>query len=261
MKEQDQSINQSLDKALGLLKYFTAENPVRGLSEIARLSSIPKATVYRLFNTFEKNGYLRKIDISGKQNQYQLGMKFLELGVLVSEALEIKEIAVPFMRKLRDEINEDVQLVMREKNQAIYVEKLICTHPVRLFTKTGRTASLNAGACPRAILSFLEDDEINQIIEEESFAKYTENTIVQKEKLWELIRRSRKHGYTISFGEMEMQTIGIGAPIFDYRKKVVAAISTAGPVQRFDEEKIDEIIQKVKNTAKEISKALGYKES
>ncbi|QZY54190.1 IclR family transcriptional regulator [Crassaminicella profunda] len=261
MKGQDSSINQSLDKALSLLKYFTAEEPVRGLSEIARLSSIPKATVYRLFNTFEKNGYLRKVDISGKQNQYKLGMKFLELGVIVSEAIEIKEIALPFMKRLRDEINEDVQLVMREKNQVIYVEKLICTHPVRLFTKTGRTASLNAGACPRAILSFLEDDEIKEIFEDESFEKYTENTIVKEEKLWELIKESRKNGYTVSFGEMEMQTIGVGAPVFDYTKKVVAAISTAGPDQRFDKDKIFEIIQKVKNTAKDISKALGYKES
>ncbi|TCO71489.1 IclR family transcriptional regulator [Marinisporobacter balticus] len=260
MTEQDNSINQSLDKALGLLEYFTAENHVRGLSEIARISSIPKATVYRLFNTFKKNGYLTRVDISGKQNQYKLGIKFLELGAIASESIKIKEFALPFMEKLRDELNEDVQLVMREKNYAIYVEKLICTHPVRLFTKTGRTASLAAGACPRAILSFLEDGEIADLLEREPLIKYTENTVMEKRKLWEMIRESRKNGYTISFGEMEPQTIGVGAPIFDYTKKVIAAISTAGPDQRFGQEKFDEIIQKTKKTAMDISKALGYME-
>ncbi|QEK11400.1 IclR family transcriptional regulator [Crassaminicella thermophila] len=259
MKERDHGINQSLDKALSLLNYFTVENPVRGLSEISRLSSIPKATVYRLFNTFEKNGYLRKVDVSGKQNQYKLGMKFLQLGTIVSETIEIKEIALPYMKRLRDELNEDVQLVMRENNHAIYVEKLICSHPVRLFTKTGRTASLNAGACPRAILSFLEDDEIREILDTETLIKYTENTIVEKKKVWEMIKESREKGYTISFGEMEPQTIGVGAPIFDHTKKVVAAISTAGPEQRFHKARFPEIIQKTKQTAMDISKALGYK--
>lgn len=258
MEQQDKRINYSLDKALSLLEYFTAEHPVRGLSEIARISSIPKATVYRLFNTFEKNGYLKKINIDGKQNQYTLGMKFLALGTIVSESIEVKEIAVPYMKKLCKELNEDVQLVMRDHNQAIYIEKFICTHPVRLFTKTGRRASLNAGACPRAILSFLKDEEIEDIVENEQLIKYTENTAVEKEKIWDMILESRRKGYTVSFGEMEPQTAAVGAPIFDYTGKVVAAISTAGPEQRFDATKLPEIIEKTVQTAKEISKALGY---
>jgi DNA-binding IclR family transcriptional regulator len=255
----DNSINQSLDKALSLLEYFDAENPTRGLIEISRLSSIPKATVYRLLNTFEKNGYLVKVDTDGKQGQYKLGMKFLEMGTVVSESIELKEIAFPHMKNLRDEINEDVQLVVRDKNHAIYVEKLISKHPVRLYTKIGRTASLNAGACPRAILSFLKDDEIQAIIENTEFIKYTENTIMDREKLWESIKDSRKNGFTISYSEMEMQTIGIGAPIFDYRKKVIGALSTAGPDQRFTADKFPDIIKKVKDTAMKISRELGYK--
>ncbi len=259
MTDNDSSINQSLDKALSLLEYFTSENPVRGLSEIARLSSIPKATVYRLLNTFEKNGYLIKVNTDGKQSQYKLGMKFLELGTSVSESIELKEVALPYMRELRDDINEDVQLVIRDKNHAIYVEKLISKHPVRLYTKTGRTASLNAGACPRAILSFLDDHEIEEIFQNSEFIKYTENTIVDSDKLWESIRESRKNGYTISYGEMEPQTIGIGAPIFDYTKKVIGAVSTAGPDQRFTEERFLEIIEKIKKTAMNISRNMGYR--
>jgi DNA-binding IclR family transcriptional regulator len=259
MTDNDNSINQSLDKALGLLEYFTDEDPIRGLSEISRLSSIPKATVYRLLNTFEKNGYLIKVNTQGKQAQYKLGMKFLELGTVVSESIEIKEFAVPYMKELRDDINEDVQLVVKDKNQAIYVEKLISKHPVRLYTKIGRTASLNAGACPRAILSFLKDEEIKDIIKNSEFVKYTENTIMDENKLWETIKESRKNGYTISYSEMEMQTIGIGAPIFDYKKNVVGALSTAGPDQRFTEEKFKIIAEKVKESAMKISKKLGYR--
>lgn len=259
MSREQNNINNSLDKALELLNYFTMEVPIRGLSEISRDSSIPKATVYRLFNTFEKNGFLQKVDIEGKQNQYKLGIRFFELGMIVSQSIELKEIAIPFMRKLRDLLNEDVQLAIRENNHAIYIEKLVCTHPVRLFTKIGRIAPLSAGACSRAILSFLDDKDINKILEEEEFEKYTDVTIMNKEELWEKIYESRQMGYTISFGELEPQTVSVGVPIFDYSKNVIASISVAGPEQRFNDGLLPLIIKETKKTAKEISKVLGYK--
>lgn len=258
MDKDQNNINASLDKALDLLKYFSEENPARGLSEISRISSVPKATVYRLFNTFEKNGFLEKVDIQGKQNQYKLGMKFFELGMIVSESIELKEVALPFMEELRDLLNEDVQLVVRDNNYAIYIEKLICTHPVRLFTKIGRKAHLSAGACSRAILSFLDDEDINEILNNEPLVKYTEITIVKKEELWKNIKESRRKGYTISFGELEPQTVSIGVPIFDYSKNVIASISVAGPEQRFNEDSLARIIEETKKTAEEISKVLGY---
>lgn len=258
MPKQQNNINSSLDKALDLLKYFSEEHPVRGLSEISRESSIPKATVYRLLNTFEKNGFLQKVDINGQQNQYKLGMKFFELGMCVSESIDLKELAFPLMEKLRDLLNEDVQLVIRDKNHAIYIEKLICTHPVRLFTKKGRQVPLSAGACSRAILSFLDDEDINEVLNNEPLVKYTEITIVKKEELWKSIKESRRKGYTISFGELEPQTVSVGVPIFDYSQKVIASISVAGPEQRFTDKLLSLIIKETKRTAKEISKILGY---
>lgn len=258
MHEQDSSINNSLDKALSLLAYFDIENPTRGLSEISRLSGIPKATVYRLINTFVKNGFLRKVDTRGKQNQYALGIKFLMLGTLVSDTIEIKEVALPHMQKLRDTLNEDVQLVMREHDRVVYVEKLICDHPVRLYTRTGRSASLNAGACPRAILSFLKDEEIDEIIRLQHFTKYTDTTIVDADQLWKSIQKSRREGYTISYGEMEPETAAVGAPVFNHEGIVVASISTAGPASRFDESTLPLIIEKTVKAAQAISRDLGY---
>ncbi|MCT4594140.1 MAG: IclR family transcriptional regulator [Anaeromicrobium sp.] len=256
---EESSVNQSLNKALDILNYFDEKNPSRGLSQLAKVSGYPKATVYRILNTFEKNGFLRKVHIDGKANQYELGIRFLELGSIVSENLEIVDVARPFMKELRDNINEDVQMVMREENHVYYVEKFMCSHPVRLFTKKGRKAGFTAGACPRAILSFLDDHEINILLGEEEFIKYTEGTIVEKEKLWHMIRESREVGYTISYGEMEAHTIGIGVPIYDYKENVVGAISIAGPDQRFTKDKLPYLIEKTLNTANSISRALGYR--
>lgn len=41
------------------------------------------------------------------------------------------------MERLRDEVGEAVQLIIREGDQAIYVEKTEGTQPVRLYTAAG----------------------------------------------------------------------------------------------------------------------------
>jgi len=258
MSENQNSINKSLEKALNLLEYFDEENETWGLTELSKKSGIPKATLYRMFNTFENEGFLERIDTKGKINQYRLGLKFLKYSTLVSDRLEIKKIAYSYMVDLKNEINEDVQLILKDNDNAIYVEKIKCDHPVRLYTKIGRRATFNAGACPRAILSFLKDAEIEDIMKNSDFIKYSKNTIMDKDKLWESISQARKKGYTISYGEMEEQTVAIGAPIFDYTGNVVASISIAGPEQRFTDDKIDYLIKKTLETADNISKALGY---
>jgi DNA-binding IclR family transcriptional regulator len=254
-------LNNSLDKALKLLTYFNADRRIIGLSELSRLSNIPKSTVYRLISTLQAHGFISKLSILGKDNQYKLGLQFLEYGKLVSEDLEIRKIAMPYMERLRDKVNECVQLIIRDNDEAMYIEKLECTQNIRLYTRTGRRAPLYGGACPRAILTFLPDDEIERILSSVALVKYTEGTIVNKEELIELIKRDRQRGYTISFGELEWETVAIGAPIFDHMGSVVASISVAGPDNRFTEKEIPYITDELLKITKDISNALGYNEA
>ncbi|HYF82625.1 MAG TPA: IclR family transcriptional regulator [Clostridia bacterium] len=258
MENENKALNNSLDKALKLLTYFNADRRIIGLSELSRLSNIPKATVYRLISTLQAHGFISKVSILGKDNQYKLGLRFLEYGKLVSEDLEIRKIALPYMERFRDKVNECVQLIIRDNDEAMYIEKLECTRDIRLYTRTGRRAPLFGGACPRAILTFLPDDEIDRILESRPLVKVTEGTIVNKIKLIELIKQDRQRGYTISYGELEPETVAIGAPIFDHMGSVIASVSVAGPDSRFTEKEIPYLLDELLRTTKDISTALGY---
>jgi DNA-binding IclR family transcriptional regulator len=162
------------------------------------------------------------------------------------------------MEMLRDKLNECVQLIIKDNNEAVYIEKLECSNYIRLYTRTGRRAPLHGGACPRAILTFLPDDEIKSLLDSDCLSKITDSTIVDKEKLLEMIAADRQRGYTISYGELELGTVAIGAPIFDYTGSVVASISVAGPEGRFTEKEIPYLLDELLKTTKEISGALGY---
>lgn len=50
----------------------------------------------------------------------------------------------------------------------------------------------------------------------------------------------------------------IGAPIFDYRGDIIAAISASGPTAQITEERIEVVAEYVKKQALEISRSMGY---
>ena len=52
----------------------------------------------------------------------------------------------------------------------------------------------------------------------------------------------------------------IGAPIYDYKGDIVAAISASGDKHVLGDDRIDEIAEYVKKAAAEISEKMGYVE-
>lgn len=252
-------LNNSLDKALKLIDFFIKEEKPIGLSELSRMSGTPKATVYRILTTLEENGYLNRVDSGDDRGKYRLGFKFIEVGKIVSENMELRKIALPYMKELGQKTMENVQLIAPVGDEAIYIEKVESPHPVRLYTRVGRRVPFYGGACSRAILTFMRDEEIDNLLKAIELKKITPNTIIDKDKLLETIQQDRKNGYTISYGELEPDTVSIGAPIFNDHGEVIASVSIAGPEGRFQGERLKELISGIKDIATKISTVLGYR--
>lgn len=167
-----QNKNKTVVKSMALLNLFL-HKPSLTLSELVALTGMPKTSVHRMVSSLEEMGFLSR-DASGS---YSLGLVFLEFGQLVADRLDIRKIAKSVMEELCREVDEAVQLIMRDGNEAIYVEKIEGTQTVRLYTAIGRRSPLYAGACARSILSFLPREEI------EAYIKQTELISIGLERL------------------------------------------------------------------------------
>ncbi|CEH28017.1 IclR family transcriptional regulator [Aneurinibacillus migulanus] len=254
-------MNQSVIKALKLLDFFSSEQKELTLSELSNKSDMPRPTAYRLLSSLEACGFLSKIKNTDQDVRYRLGLKLLELGGIVAEQLELRNIALPWMQELCEDINEAVHLVVRDGDEAIYIEKVESSHAVRLHTRVGKHSELYIGSGPKLLLAYLPEEEQQAIIEKLSFAKLTENTVDNKETLRQQIQKIREEGYAISRGEQDKDTIGISYPVRDYTRQVVAALSVSGPTTRISREFEEIVRQKTKDTAAYISKELGYSEA
>src|SRR5699024_10149559 len=141
-------MNKSVHKALKLLDLFTEDEPEMTLRTIASRANIPKPTAYRHSTTLEAAGLLVKAKLSEHDSRYPLGLTLLELGSLVSERLELREEARPYMEKLANVINEVVHLVIVNNNKAVYIEKVDSSRTLRLYTRFVRSLPLYIGSVP-----------------------------------------------------------------------------------------------------------------
>lgn len=251
-----------MEKAFQLLELFTEEKPFWRLDEISAYSQIPKPTVHRLLKTFVDYGFLQRQEVekNGKLIEgetYSLGLKLMYLGNIVSSNLEIRNIALPEMKRLQFKFNEAIQLISRDKDEGVYIEKVESTRPVRLYTKTGRRAPLYAGACTRTLLSFLPDKEIADILKQPMIF-YASQTPQNAEDIWSFIDETRKTGYAYSDSELEEGTVSIAVPIFNRLNKVEFSISIAGFSTSLPIEKVDHFLVPLWEAAASISKKIGY---
>lgn len=224
--------------------------------EVIELSGIPKTTAFRMLKSLEEMEFLEK----GTDAKYRLGILFLKFGHLVSMRLDVRKIAYPIMNELHNDVKEAINLIVRDGNEAMYIEKVDTQQKVRLYTAIGRKSPLYAGACSRAILSFLPDAEIKEYLESIELESFAMGTITDKEKLYETIVQVKDLGYTISHSELENHTSAIAAPIFDHKGEVIAAMSIAGLASNYQGENVEIFVEKLKQATAEISKQLGYEQ-
>jgi len=248
--------NKTVVRSLEILNLFI-DYPELTFQEIIELSGMPKTSVYRMLMSLEEIGFLEK----GSDAKYRLGLIFLKFGSLVSSRLDIRTIAHPIMKELHEDVEEAINLIVCQGDQAVYIDKIDLKQKVRLYTAIGRKSPLYAGACSRIILSFMSDDDIHDYLRRTELQQYASGTITDKHKLYQSIERARKEGYTLSCSELEDHTCAIAAPIFNHEGEVIAGISIAGMEAHYTEENIKMFAKKVKQAAYDISKCLGYVKS
>ena len=246
--------NKTVVRSMDILNVFI-DHEALTFQEIIELSNIPKTSVYRMLISLEEMGFIEK----GKDSKYRLGLLFLTFGNLVSSRLDIRQIAYPIMQELHKEVKEAINLIVKQGDEAIYIEKVDIYQKVRLYTAIGRRSPLYTGACSRIILSFLQDEEIESYLDSVELKSYALGTITNKERLRTSIQKARENGYTVSHSELENHTSAVAAPIFNYKGEVIAGLSIAGIEANYRNEKNVHILaQKAIEAANEISEKLGY---
>ncbi|HEU4963377.1 MAG TPA: IclR family transcriptional regulator [Bacilli bacterium] len=247
---------QSVDRALLIIDLLAEHRDGLGITELGSLLGVAKSTAHRLISSLKAKGYVKQDPVTEK---YHLGLKFLEISSIVSESLEIRTIAHPFMERLVAETGETAHLVILEDGEISYIDKLEAPNTIRMFSRIGKRAPVHCTGAGKAILAHLPERQVEQIVADRGLTVYTEKTVKDLPELLERLELIRSRGYSIDDEEHELGIRCVAAPIFDHRGKVVAGLSVAGPLMRMTEDRMTQCVEHVTFYAREISKKIGFR--
>ncbi|RSL33057.1 IclR family transcriptional regulator [Salibacterium salarium] len=245
---------QSVDRALHILDLLQQEPKGIGITELSNKLDVSKSTVHRLLMSLWKKGYVQQ---NKETERYWLGLKCLQLGESVSENLDVRQKAKPYLEQLAKKTSETVHLVTLENNEIVYIDKIETHATIRMFSRVGKRAPLYCTGAGKAMLAFLSENERQNVYAATSFHAFTNTTITTVDGLEKHLEGIRENGFALDEEEHEEGIQCAASPIFDYAGKVVASVSVAGPVIRVKDEKLALIAEDVKQTAAAVSQEMG----
>jgi len=256
--QQNSGLTLTVKKAMDIMDCLGEASAPLSASEVGRRLGISRSTAYRLLTTLSAGGYVTQD--ADNPDGYRLGFKLLELANNLLETIELRQLALPYLKELRDLANETVHLVVMDRGQVTYVDKVECQQAVRMHSTIGRRGYAHSTAIGKAMMAFLPGETVAEIVEQHGLPPFTPNTITDPEALERELAQIRQQGYALDDVENEEGIRCVGAPIFDFQGKPVAAISLSGPAFRMTVERTQELSSAVKATAARISRQLGHLE-
>jgi DNA-binding IclR family transcriptional regulator len=248
------SILKTVDKALRVLELLHEEKREMGITEITHRLMINKSTTYRILTTLCRHRFVQK---NPANNKYKLGFKILEISSTILETINLRDLARPFLEKLRNTTNETVNLITLDEGMGVYIDRLESQHTIRMVSHIGTREELHCTGVGKALLAFLPEDQMDNVIKRYGLPRKTSATITDVSQLKEHLQMIRERGYSLDNEEAEEGIRCVGAPIFNHGEEVIAAISIAAPSYRLSVKMAHEHAHVVVETAAQISEALG----
>lgn len=241
---------EAVARAALVLAAFRRSPGMMSIEQLAKRTGLAPAALEALLTTLERRGLVRREE--GKEGHYGLGFAWLRLADVKRQQLDIREVALPVMRRVRDAIGETVSLGVRIGSNRVNIEYAESRHEVRRITQPGFHVPLHHGAGGRTILSGLDDAAI------EGHLSTLPLLQAEKTRLISEIKAARRDGYAVIEGEVTTDTAAISAPVFDHVGEVVGVLTISLPCQRLTPQVRPRAIREIVKGAREVSLALGY---
>jgi DNA-binding IclR family transcriptional regulator len=243
-----------LAKAGALLDQL-AERREATAASLAELVDEPRSSVYRLLASLQALGL---VEPGSQRGTYRLGLKIFQLGSAVLARFDERQGALPIMERIHEETGETVFLCIRREYEAVCIERLDGRRVQSLALRLGGTLPLHAGAAPRVLLAFESEDLWEEYLGQGSLTAFTPATPVGRQELFDRLHETRTLGYAVSDEDVTLGIAAVGAPIFDHRGSVRAALSISGVKPAVLGDHADAMAALVVEGAREVSRSLGF---
>ena len=245
---------QSIIRALSLLELLAEDDEGYRLTDLAERTGLSPSTVHRLLTTMEER---RFVQFDASDGMWHVGRQSFSIGAAFVRRRNFVAQALPFLRRLRDDTRETVNLGVADEGEVVILTQVESREIMRAITRAGGRAPMASSGLGKAILATYSDNDLAAIIQRRGLRRMTPKSIIRGGQLRDALKCVRKQGYAVDDEEFAIGLRCIAAPIYDEHGEVLAAISASGPSTRIPDERLAALGRMVADAAGEITKALG----
>jgi DNA-binding IclR family transcriptional regulator len=217
---------ESADRVADVLLLFGQSDQPLGVSKIARSLSLSKAVVHRILQSLTSRSLLQVVQ---DDSTYVLGPAATMLGIKAWSQMDLRTLASPILRRLRDETQETTTLSVLVGHQRIYLDQFESPQEVKMVVELGSRFPLHWGASSRSILAYMPPRYIDDAVRQLQRARPELDAEAYVRELGEV----RRKGFALSLNERNTGAAAIAAPLFDVSGSVMGSISSSGPLTRY----------------------------
>lgn len=246
---------QSVDRIFDIMELLSKDAEGLSLTEISHKLELPTSTVFRLVSVLRDRNYVEK---KVGSNNYRLGLGLVELTSMFMNSLELKTEAQFFLKSLSQHTGQVVFMGIEQDGDVVYIDKCVPYNDHRKYCAIGTRMALHCTSLGKSLLTAYDDDEIRKIFKTKEMTSLTKNTITDVETLIDATHTSRERQYSVDDEENIEGRFCAASPIYDYRGKIIAAVSVSWVLETSESNNKVRNIEMVKKCASDISFSMGF---
>ena len=251
-------LNQSVQKAITLLRAAAASTDGASVSALARAAGLPRATALRLIQTMEREGFLLRVP---EADRVLLGPELLRLARRVDTATLLHEVARGRLSELSEAVRETVTLsVVAPDGGLDLVDQVVGPQHLVPRSWLGRRFPLHASSSGKLLLSTYDEQRLARFLRD-PLPALTPHTITTRRALRHELGQIRADGHATTVDELEEGLAGVSVGILGEAGALLGAINVSGLSQRLDDAARARAVEHLRDVADEIEAALQQRRS
>lgn len=222
-------------------------------ADLGGVTDLPKATLHRLFQTLETEGYLQR-EPDGRS--YSVGPRARQLAVATLSTMRVRTSRLAVLRALAKDTGETCNLAIPDREAMVYLDRVETEWPLRVQFSVGTHVPLYCTASGKLYLSTLSAARLDSYLRNVDLEAKTPRTITDREALRDEIAKVREQDFSIDDEEFLEGVIAFAVPLRDMYGRMPATVSFQGPTQRITVERGYEFLPRLRRAAEELSALL-----
>jgi DNA-binding IclR family transcriptional regulator len=212
-----------VDKMMDLLALLERRRSGASLRDLLAQLQLPRTTVYRLLNSLQLHGLVRR----GPDGTYRLGTRLLTLAAGVvgdAQDYDLSTVALPLLRRLSSQTGEASKISVVDGDELLVLAAAAGTRDYALTVIPGQRIPLHVGAAGKVLLAHMPEDQLETRLAR-PLAAFTSRTLIDAPRLGRELAKIRRQGWAQDRGEHSASIHAFAAPIMDRAGRVVGALS------------------------------------